>query len=251
MADVLGSRMTFGVITPSTNTIVQPEYDSLRPEGVTNHISRMVVGDAPILTAADLDEFVSNVDSALDAAVDAVLTCRPDHLVLGVSAESVWGGGLEPSRRIRERVVSRADYEIEVTQASDAIPRALEALGVKRKVSVLTPYASSAEPHIRSFFEAIDMDVVTFTSLAVPTPIQIAHVSGPDVEKAFQETNHPDAEAIVQFGANFAVSRLIDSIERAIAKPVVSVNTATYWWALRRNGIDDIKSGFGRLFDRH
>ena len=43
MRDYLAWRLAFGVTTPSTNTVVQPEYDNLRPEGVTNHIARMVI----------------------------------------------------------------------------------------------------------------------------------------------------------------------------------------------------------------
>jgi maleate isomerase len=31
MADVLGWRRKFGVIGPSTNTIVQPDFDAMRP----------------------------------------------------------------------------------------------------------------------------------------------------------------------------------------------------------------------------
>ena len=37
MRDVLGWRCKFGVIGPSTNTIVQPDFDMMRPPGVTNH----------------------------------------------------------------------------------------------------------------------------------------------------------------------------------------------------------------------
>jgi hypothetical protein len=31
-------RQKFGVTTPSTSDVVQPEYDSMRPPGVTNHL---------------------------------------------------------------------------------------------------------------------------------------------------------------------------------------------------------------------
>jgi maleate cis-trans isomerase len=36
MRDVLGWRRKFGVIGPSTNTIVQPDFEMMRPPGVTN-----------------------------------------------------------------------------------------------------------------------------------------------------------------------------------------------------------------------
>ena len=29
---------------------------------------------------------------SIDEAIDQVMTCRPDHLVLGISALSIWGG---------------------------------------------------------------------------------------------------------------------------------------------------------------
>ena len=41
MRDVLGYRMKFGVLGPSTNTIVQPDFEMMRPPGVTNHYSRI------------------------------------------------------------------------------------------------------------------------------------------------------------------------------------------------------------------
>lgn len=37
--DVLGYRRLFGVLGPSTNTTVQPDYDDMRPPGVTDRKS--------------------------------------------------------------------------------------------------------------------------------------------------------------------------------------------------------------------
>ena len=47
MTDALGWRMKFGVIAPSTNTVVQPEFDMMRPRGVTNHFARIHIPNAP------------------------------------------------------------------------------------------------------------------------------------------------------------------------------------------------------------
>ena len=46
MTDVLGWRRKFGVIGPSTNTVVQPDFDDMRPPGVTNHYSRIFTPNA-------------------------------------------------------------------------------------------------------------------------------------------------------------------------------------------------------------
>jgi len=43
------------------------------------------------------------------------------------------------------------------------------------------------------------------------------------------------------------MSRLAGEAERWLGKPVIAINTATYWHALRANGINDKIQGFGRL----
>ena len=46
MKDALGWRKKFAVLGPSTNTIVQPDFDDMRPFGVTNHYSRIFTPNA-------------------------------------------------------------------------------------------------------------------------------------------------------------------------------------------------------------
>ena len=43
------------------------------------------------------------------------------------------------------------------------------------------------------------------------------------------------------------LARLAAAAELWLGKPVLAINTATYWWALRRNGIADPVDGFGAL----
>ena len=61
------------------------------------------------------------------------------------------------------------------------------------------------------------------------------------------ELNEHDPDAIVQVGTNLAMARLAGEAERWLKKPVIAINTATYWYAMRANGMDDIVEGFGSL----
>ena len=45
MPDALGWRCKFAVVAPSTNTVVQPEFDKMRLPGVTNHFGRIAVSN--------------------------------------------------------------------------------------------------------------------------------------------------------------------------------------------------------------
>ena len=60
-----------------------------------------------------------------------------------------------------------------------------------------------------------------------------------------------DVDGIVQFGANIAMAAVAGEAERWLEKPVIAVNTALYWHALRANGLTDVVEGFGSLLERH
>src|SRR5215472_4179541 len=142
MTDALGWRMKFGVIAPSTNTVVQPEFDMMRPRGVTNHFARIHIPNAPILGDADFEKLIAAVRGELLAAVDRVMTCEPGHLIMGMSSETFWDG-LEGSERLRERIEARAG--VAVTMGSDAARQALRRYGEIRRIGVVTPYMPIAD----------------------------------------------------------------------------------------------------------
>jgi maleate isomerase len=52
-------------------------------------------------------------------------------------------------------------------------------------------------------------------------------------------------------GTNLSMVRLAAEAEDWLGKPVIAINTATYWHALRANGINDRIQGFGRLLSDH
>ena len=58
MTDALGWRAKFAVLVPSTNTSVQPEFDGMRPPGVTNHISRIRIPNMPLENDDDFSRLV-------------------------------------------------------------------------------------------------------------------------------------------------------------------------------------------------
>jgi maleate isomerase len=86
MRDVLGWRAKFGVIGPSTNTVVQPDFDMMRPAGVTNHYSRIFTPNAK---AVSNDTFMAGTKLIGDNVLDAVrseITGEPFYLVWGMSS---------------------------------------------------------------------------------------------------------------------------------------------------------------------
>ena len=92
MTDRLGYRCKIGIIIPSTNTTVQPETDFMRPPGVTNHVARIHIHDLPLSNDTEFEAMVAAVAPGIQAAVDQVMTCKPDHVVMAMSIPTFWGG---------------------------------------------------------------------------------------------------------------------------------------------------------------
>ncbi|HUA57027.1 MAG TPA: hypothetical protein VMB81_32890 [Candidatus Sulfotelmatobacter sp.] len=247
MVDSLGWRAKFAVLAPSTNTTVQPEFDDMRPAGVTNHFSRIFI---PNMTVKDDRDFLTMMDAiraALMDAVDVVMTCEPDYVVMGMSAETFWDG-LEGSKQLQQRLEQRSGKR--VAMGSDASQAALRAYGGIRRIAVITPYMPVGDANVHKFFTDTGFEVKRLFGFKCASPTAIAHVSTDQLRRTIQELDGPDVDAIIQVGTNLAMARLAAEAERWLAKPVIAINTATYWYALRQHGIADKIPGFGRLLEK-
>jgi len=247
MRDFLGYRKIFGVITPSINTCVQPEYDSMRPPGVTNQVARMQGSDVKVQSDADFEQVVKDLLKSIDPAIDQVVTCRPDHVILGISALAVWGGSKATSDALKQSMKQRAGGKMEVSLATDAIVEALKAHGVKKRIAIVEPYYPVIQPRMQSFFGEHGYEVVRFNHMKGPQLTEYTRVTAADMIAALRSIDGPDVEALIQFGANLPLAAIADEAERWLGKPVIPVNTATYWHALRHNGIADKMPGHTRL----
>jgi len=247
MVDSLGHRMKFGVIAPSTNTSVQPEFDAMAPPGITNHMSRIHVSDNPIANDDDFNKLIVDIAAAQDAAIERLMTCHPGHIVMGISAETFWDG-LEASKKLKKHIEDLSG--IGVTMGSEASQAALNAYGAK-KIAVVTPYQPVGDKNVKRFFEECGFEVVRIKGLKAKSPVLIAHFSEDELRDAVLEVDGDDVDAIIQAGTNLAFARTAMIAESWLKKPVLAINTATYWHALRTCGFDDKVQGFGSLLSVH
>jgi maleate isomerase len=245
--DHLGYRMKFGAMGPSTNTIVQPDFDDLRPVGVTNHYSRIVIPD---MAVASDDDFVALVNCIQDntlQALDVLKSCEMQYLAMGISVATFWDG-----RKAAEAYLARMRDRagVGVSCGSFAVDAALNTYKARR-IAFLSPYFPIANRHVRRFFEDSGFTVVRDLCLRCPSPVQIAHTTDEQCRRAILELDGDDVDAIVQVGTNLSMIRLAAAAELFLGKPVIAINTATYWHALRAVGIEDRLAGFGTLMTHH
>jgi maleate isomerase len=248
MTDVLGWRRKFGVIGPSTNTVVQPDFDMMRPAGVTNHYSRI---PTPNAKAVSNESFMAGIqvigDNVLDA-VRSVMTCEPDYLVMGMSSITFYGGaaGADAFQAKIER-----ESGVGVSIGSHSSTAALKAYGGIKRIAFLSPYYPVANDEVRRYFTESGFDVVRDIYLACKSWTGIAEITPDVLREKLIELNGDggDVDAIFQVGTNLSMVRLAAAAEMWLGKPVIAINTATYWHALRQNGIMDKIPGLGRLLE--
>jgi len=246
MTDVQGYRKLLGVIAPSTNTTVQPDMERMRPVGVTNHFSRIFVEDPVALSNEDFIAGTTLIAENTMDAVRSVMTCRPDYLVLGMSAITFYGG-VKGGEAFKQQVQDVAG--VGASTGSESVVAALRAYGGIKTVSFVSPYYPVANAEVRNYFEESGFTVLRDTPLQCKRWTDIAKVTPERLDEVIAYLDGPDVDAIVQVGTNLSMVDVATKYERQLGKPVIAINTATYWHGLRACGIADKVSGVGRLLE--
>ena len=101
---------------------------------------------------------------------------------------------------------------------------------------------------------AADLERLTVTGVHVDELDLVGVGMTPKIEHprdAIIKVNRGKVDAIVQVGTNLAMGEVAAMAEFWLGKPVIAINTATYWYALRQYGIKDKVYGWGSLLAEH
>jgi maleate isomerase len=244
MPDVLGWRRKFGVLAPSTNTVVEPDFDDLRPAGVTNHLSRIFTPNVKGLSNETFRAGVDTIGSNVLDALKSVMTCEPDYLVMGMSGLTFLGGAKGADAFVRQVEDSTG---VGISIGSHAAAAALRAFGGIARIAILSPYWPVMNAEVKGYFSDVGFEVVRDLAMQVSSWTGIAAVTAAACRAALLRLDGEDVDAIVQVGTNLSMLRVAAAAELWLGKPVIAINAATYWHALRQNDIREPIAGFGRL----
>jgi len=233
-----GWRGKIGLITPSSNNINEPEFYRLAPPGVTIHTAR-------VLLVGEMDEAsFHRMAGELGRAAKELATAEVDIVAYGCTAGSV----IVPLPQLTNAMSSQTGTPALVT--AGAVVSALRALGVRR-VAMGTPYLDFVNRREVEFLAEHGIEVTRYRGLELGNNQQerrcIGHVPPETVYRMALEIDSPEAEAIFISCANLATLDVIEEIELALGKPVVTSNTACFWACLRALRINSSVTGYGRL----
>ena len=237
MTDALGTRAVLAVLVPATNTMVEPDLASLQPPGVTNHTFRFPFPELPATPERLLE--------LMEPAIALMQACEPDHLVLGYSPEYM-PAAAGVAQRLRASL--EAASGLGVTTATAAVTAALRALNCRR-LGIVNPFPAQADAAVIHHFQSEGFEVAAMECLASAQKGKVfsARIGADQIRAAFRAVNHDDVDGLLQVGTNLVATSLVEELEQELGKPVIAVNTATYWHALGQLGLHRPVAGRGRL----
>lgn len=244
MTDTLGWRMKMGAVAPASNSVVQPEFDLMRPRGVTNQLTRVVIPDTPVGSDEELAAVTQKIRGDVEVAVDTVMACTPALISIALGVETLWDGVLTPSE-LQAHLERRAG--VPVVLGWPACVAAMRKYGGVHRIGVLTPYMPAGDAQVRRFFTDAGFEVVNLLGMRSASPALMAHEPLDKLRRAVRDLDDPQIELIVQVGTNLPFAAVAADAEKWLNKPVLAVNTCTYWQALRQFGIEDKVDGMGSL----
>ena len=212
----------------------------------TGGIARISIKERPLTSEQAFLEHVQAMRDGMRGAIDQVMTCQPDHVIMAVALEAFWGG-VQQADELQRELSERA--KVGVSMGSTATVAALRRLGAKR-IAVLTPHQPRGDEQVRHYFEDAGFEVKRLIGLKCASPVLIAHTTARQMIDALKSLDGDDIDALVQVGTNLAAIEVCTQAERWVGKPVLAINAVTYWDALRRCGVEDRIAGYGSVLEQ-
>lgn len=225
-----------GLLVPSSNSTQEPELVQMLPESVSLHVARLSLSridpDSTVSIVAELEKESRKLG---DAAVDIVVlaaTAPSTRLGKGYDAQLI--------RRMEEASGKPA------TTAATAMLDAFAVLGVRR-VALAAAWSETTNKWVAAFLESHGIEVPSQVAMGVVDNTEVGRLH-PDT--AFEHGRNADceaADAVFLACGNWWTASIVEPLERAVGKPVLTTNNMTLWHALKKIGVREGVTGFGRL----
>lgn len=186
---------------------------------------------------------LARVGPLLGAAAELILPEVPlAAIAFACTAASVAIGDAAVAAAIRS-----GRSGVPVVTPPDAAIAGFAAMGLGR-IGLVTPYLEETTAPMVDYFIGRGLDVVRAECLGIADDRDIARVEAETILEAASAINGDDIEAVFLSCTALPAIGVIDRIEAALGKPVVSSNQAVVWDLLRHAGLRASAGAPGRLF---
>jgi len=206
-----------GLIVPSSNTVMEPDFYRNLPDGITLHTARMFLEDVTAETEARmLDEFT------LPAARD-LATLQPDVVVFGCTSAGALRGNAYEEELIQE--IGRVSG-VPAVSVNKSVRETLRKANASRLV-VVTPYLDELNLRIQASLEGDGFEVLHIEGIGIRENTGIARVPQDEIIALAQRAladQQPDA--LFVSCTNFPAVSVLPVLREMFPFPVISSNQA-------------------------
>jgi maleate isomerase len=245
------ATVRIGVLTPHADVGPESELQAMAPPGVGIHAARvpfgaMAAGGAmdPTIPLAPVREFAQppHVDNAAE-----LLAAAPLNAIAYGFTSSAYMISAEGEARMIARLEQRT-RGIPVVAACRAAVEGLRVLGARGIALVDPPWFDTELNGLgRRYYESAGFEVVYSAPCGLPS--DQAKITPAGLYAWVSEHVPTDADAIVIGGNGFRAVGAIAALEEDLGRPMVTVNQALLWAALRVADADPGSvTDYGRLF---
>jgi len=225
-----------GLLVPSSNSTQEPEFVQMLPPSVSLHVTRLTLSRIdPESTMNIVAELEKESRKLGDAAVDIVVlaaTAPSTRLGKGYDAQLI--------KRMQDASGKPA------TTAATAMLDAFAALDVRR-VALAAPWSEATNKWVVAFLEAHGIEVVSQVAMGVVSNNDVARLSPETAFEHGRKADRKEADAVFLACGNWWTASVVERLEQAVGKPVLTTNNVTVWQALKKMGVAESGPGLGRL----
>ena len=225
-----------GLLIPSSNTSVEPEFYRALPSDVTLHTARLFLSSIS-------EETIAAMLAELDSQGRLLATADVDVIMLGAVSPGFLKGATY-DRELAVRIAAATGKRASTT--ATALLEALRHLKVTR-IAIGAPYDKVVSEIASRFLQGNGIEVVATQELGLKQNLDVGRLLPQSAYDMGLKLDCPQAEAIVFAGTNWSTMAITQQLEAKIGKPVISTTAAALWSALRMLGWRGSLAAQGRL----
>ena len=223
------ARVRLGVLTPSSNTTLEPITSSMvaGAGGVTAHFARFPVTKISLEPAA-LHQF----DTEPIVAAAALLAQARVDVVLWSGTSAGWLG-FDSDRDLVHAIT--AATSIPAITSVLGLNDALAAVGA-RTIGLLTPYTGDVHSRIVENYASVGVETVADRHLGISENFAFAEIPHATIAAALHDLGRSRPDVLVTFCTNMAAAALAVEVEASVGIPVFDTVTTGVWKSLQVAG---------------
>lgn len=229
--------MRLGLIIPSSNRLTEPQLHRFAPNEMDIHVTRLrMTGAFTVPIGQLMPRIIEAAEMLADARCDVIgFHCTATSMEEGVGGD----------RAIIAAIAEATDHT--ATSTASAVRAALEAVNAHR-IALITPYVEATHQQEVDFLAEAGFVVHRQRYLGLTGSDNYVAVTPETWISESVQLRDATLEAYMLGCTNIRSIEVIEEIEAALDRPVITSNQAMLWQALRLGGLTDQVPGLGRLF---